>query len=111
MGLQCGQESGAKLFMQPQDAPAVTKHLEEHGVQFPDGHALSFGQLKPRHVVIELSMHIAILTWLQTSPGSGKDGGACKDKMKVRRRAQISCDTQPTSQADSGLDAARPSPR
>ena len=81
-------ESGAKLVVAPEDAKTVLNHMAASGV--PLGERRMYLQdLKPRHILVDIDYEDDLLGMLRRSQGSGKNGGICRDNIRVKQRQVV----------------------
>jgi hypothetical protein len=88
VGRLCFFDEGVKLFATPADVHHILyAFAHTRRLRFEDGSIFDIGDFRPRHVVLSRSLETVFLQALASTPGTGNEGGKCKDNVKVRRRA------------------------
>jgi hypothetical protein len=89
VGRPCVFAEDAKLLVRPEVVNDALFHLSRFPVEFHSDSTLSWDELKPRHLIVSEEWEADIMAALAEFPGSGKDGGRCKDNMRVKRRVVV----------------------
>jgi hypothetical protein len=89
VGRVCFFGEGAKVLATPADVHHILHALDDATgkFRFEDGFVMDFADLKPRHVVLSLSLEAVLFEALAATPGTGSHGGKARDNVKVKRRA------------------------
>ena len=77
------------MLVPPEDVTTITKYFREHGVPLGEKR-LFWEDLHPRHLIVGMDFESEVLHVVRTSRGSGINGGANRDKMRVTK-SQFVC--------------------
>ena len=89
-GRPCVYADGVKLCLCGAVINDIWFSLSQLGrVTFQDGHEIEVDDLRARHLLVCPELEDRVLCAISLQPGSGHEGGKCKDDVKVLRRVVI----------------------
>lgn len=90
VGRPCVYADGVKLCLCSAVINDILFSLSRMGrITFQDGHEIEVDDLRARHVLVCPELEDRLLCAISLQPGSGHEGGKCKDNVKVLRRVVI----------------------
>jgi hypothetical protein len=96
VGRTCWFAEKIKLLATPDDVNDILYAMSRtSAIRFDDGFIVPTEKLEARHVFVSLSLEAAFMEALAAIPGTGTEGGKCRDNVKVRRRVLVACPPGP----------------
>jgi hypothetical protein len=90
VGRPCFFGHGIKLLITPEDVHDVLWWLSATDfIRFEDGFIVAVEDMRPRHLILSMALEFDFLQALDRSPGTGHEGGKCRDNVKVKRKVNL----------------------
>jgi hypothetical protein len=96
VGRTCWFAGKIKLLATPDDVNDILYAMSRtSAIRFDDGFIVATENLEARHVFVSLSLEAAFMEALAATPGTGTEGGKCRDNVKIKRRVLLACPRGP----------------